>query len=310
MVYKLTIALIACGVAFAQSPAFEVATIKPSEQLSPQAMMAGKIRFGEKIDGARADYGYTTVEFLLTKAYGVKDYQVQGPAWIKSERYDVTAKLPEGATKEQIPDMLKTLLKERFRIELHHETKEHAVFALVVGKTGAKLNESAEEKAADPDAKPAAGTVSMGGMSVTPTAGGRGATVKGAMGNITVTPGENGTMHMAFSQMTMAAFVDLVSKLVDKPVIDQTEMKGKYDVALDMGMADMMNMARAAGVGMPGMGMGGGRGPGGSAADAASDPSGGSIFQTVQGLGLKLEPKKLPLDTIVVDKGEKVPTEN
>jgi uncharacterized protein (TIGR03435 family) len=111
---------------------------------------------------------------------------------------------------------------------------------------------------------------------------------------------------MAFSQMTISKFVDLVGKLVDKPVVDQTEMKGKYDISLDMGMSDMMNMARAAGVGMPMMGGGGGRGP----ADGASDPSGGSIFQTVQALGLKLEPKKLPLDTIVVDKGDKVPTEN
>jgi uncharacterized protein (TIGR03435 family) len=56
-------------------------------------------------------------------------------------------------------------------------------------------------------------------------------------------------------------------------------------------------------------GGGGGRGPG-APGDAASDPSGGSIFQTVQNLGLKLEPKKAQVDLIVVDKGEKTPSDN
>jgi uncharacterized protein (TIGR03435 family) len=70
-----------------------------------------------------------------------------------------------------------------------------------------------------------------------------------------------------------------------------------------------MNIARASGMIPPGMSAGRG-GPAVGAADAASDPSGSSIFQAVQALGLKLDPRKLPLDMIVVDKGDKVPTEN
>jgi len=75
-------------------------------------------------------------------------------------------------------------------------------------------------------------------------------------------------------------------------------------------MADMMTMARSAGIAGAGMGMGGGRGAAGSGPTEASDPSGGSIFQTVQNLGLKLESRKSALDMIVVDKGDKTPTEN
>jgi len=91
-------------------------------------------------------------------------------------------------------------------------------------------------------------------------------------------------------------------------VVDETGLKAKYDIAIELSMSEMMNIARSAGMAVPAMGGGGGRG--GAPSDSASDPSGGSIFQTVQSLGLKLEPKKSVLDMIVVDKGEKTPTEN
>jgi uncharacterized protein (TIGR03435 family) len=302
MVHRFVLALVSASAALAQTPAFEVATIKTSQQISQQAMMAGKIKFGETIDAGRADYGYVNIEYLLGKAYGVKSYQVSGPSWIQSERYDIQAKLPSGATKEQIPDMLKALLAERFKIEIRHETKEHAVYALVVGKNGSKLKESEPEKPADPDAKPAPQ------MQVAQGGDGRSMTVKTARGNMAMSMGADGNMHMQASQMSIPSFVEMITRFVDKPVLDETELKGKYDIAIDLSMGDIMSMARSAGVAIPGMG--GGRGTGVGAADAASDPSGGSIFQAVQALGLKLDPRKLPMDLIVVVKGDKVPTDN
>jgi uncharacterized protein (TIGR03435 family) len=320
MGYKLSIALLAAGAAFAQAPApltFEVATIKPAQQPTPQSIMAGKVKIGEAIDAGRADYGFVNMEYLITKAYGVKAYQVSGPSWIQSERYDILAKLPAGATKEQVPEMLKALLAERFKITIHHETKDHAVYALVVGKGGSKLKESAPEKpeAADAD-KPVAGSMTMQAngaqMRMAPSGDGRGMTVRGPQGNTKVSM-VDGMIRMESSQMTIASFIETIARFVDKPVVDATDLKGKYDIAIDMSMADMQNIARSAGfAGM--VGMGGGRGGSGGGAgapgDSASDPSGGSIFQSVQSLGLKLEPRKMPLDMIVVDKGEKTPTEN
>lgn len=311
MPYKPVLALMAALATFAQTPAppaFEVASIKPAEQPTPQAMMAGKVKLGESIDGNRADYGFVNIEYLITKAYGVKPYQVSGPSWVQSERYDIVAKLPDGATKDQVPDMLKALLADRFKLAVHHETKEHAVYALVVGKNGPKLKESAPEApaAADGD-KPASNTMSMA-----PTGDGRGMTVKGPMGNMKISTAD-GALHMQSSQMSMAAFIDMISRFVDKPVVDETGLKGKYDIDIEMSMADMMTMARSAGIaGIGGGGGGMGRGGAGNPnpADAASDPSGGSIFQTVANLGLKLEPKKTQMDVIVIDKGEKTPTEN
>ena len=101
----------------------------------------------------------------------------------------------------------------------------------------------------------------------------------------------------------MTTLVEMVSRFVDRPVMDMTELKGTYQVALELTMEDMRGVVRTAGVMLP---------PGGGAAvaETASDPSGGSIFSSLQQMGLKLEPRKAPVDLIVVDHVEKVPTEN
>ncbi len=116
--------------------------------------------------------------------------------------------------------------------------------------------------------------------------------------------------------MTMEALADVLSRFLDRPVVDQTELKGNYQVALDLSMEDLRNVARKMGVASAGAGPATAAAPTAPAgeasrpADAASDPSGGSIFSNVQQLGLKLEPRKAPVALIVVDKLEKTPTEN
>jgi uncharacterized protein (TIGR03435 family) len=115
-------------------------------------------------------------------------------------------------------------------------------------------------------------------------------------------------MHLEAARMTLAAFADTLSRFVDRPVVDLTELKGSYQVALDLSMEDLRNAARSAG--LMGLGMGGGRDGARPPSDAASDPGGLSNFAAVQQLGLKLEPRKAPLDLIVIDHLEKTPTEN
>ena len=79
---------------------------------------------------------------MLLTAYDLKNYQVNGPAWLDTERYNVVAKVPPGATKEQVRVMWQNLIHERFGLELHHESKEFQVEDLVVGKDGSKLKET------------------------------------------------------------------------------------------------------------------------------------------------------------------------
>src|SRR4051794_33928733 len=124
-----------------QAPAFEVASIKPSEPITPAMVQSGKIHAGMKIDGARVDIGNFSLAQLIAKAYDIKAYQLQGPSWMvpTAQRFDVIANLPAGATKEQVPEMLQALLADRFKLVVHKETKDQKVYGLLVGKTGIKM---------------------------------------------------------------------------------------------------------------------------------------------------------------------------
>src|SRR5580698_9551245 len=144
---------------FAQGPAqtpapkpkveFEVASIKPAPQISPALMQSGKVRIGMNIDGARVDIGGMPIASLLPQIFKVKQYQIAGAApgadFMNSDRWDILAKLPDGATEDQVPDMLLALLVDHFKLAYHRENKECPVYALVVGKTGTKLKDASSE---------------------------------------------------------------------------------------------------------------------------------------------------------------------
>jgi uncharacterized protein (TIGR03435 family) len=318
------------GQAPAAAPAFEVASIKAAAPLNPQLIMSGKMHMGVNIDAARVDIGNLSLMQLLCLAYKVKPYQVTGPDWMNTERFDVLAKFPDGATKDQLPDMLQALLAERFKLTLHRDSKEHAVYALVVGKNGPKLKESAPDAdAPSADSGPPAGLPPggppPGGPGFGPPGGsgqmrmnpdGKGVSVSGGpMGAVRVSMGQDGFMHMETAKATMAMFADMLSQFVDRPVVDMTELKGTYQVALDLSMDDMRNAAKAAGLnmgpgGMPPPPPGGEPGRGPLAAAASSDPAPSAVFANVQQLGLKLEPRKTPVTTLVIDHAEKMPIEN
>jgi len=300
--------VLAAGAALGQTPApapaFEVASVKPAAPLDGSRILSGQMHVGMKIDAARVDIGSMSLADLIRVAYRVKPYQVSGPDWMASERFDVLAKLPEGGSREQVPEMLQALLAERFKLAAHRESKEHAVYALVVGKNGPKLNESAPDAEAPTttdDANPQVRISGRGENTQVSISGGQ-------IGTAHMSVGPNGTMHLEAPKMNMAAFADTLSRFFDRPVVDLTELKGTYQVALDLSMEDLRTAARTMGYMAPGLG--GGRGGAGPPADAASDPGGLSIFAAVQQLGLKLEPRKVPLDLVVIDHLEKAPTEN
>ena len=137
---------LAAGAAPGQTkPAFEVATIKPSAPPDMSKIMSGQMpRIGAHIDGGRAEYLYSTLQGLMVAAYGVKPYQITGPGWITQQRFDVVAKLPEGAKKDDAPRMLQSLLEDRFGLTAHRATVERPVLGMVVGKGGPKLRKSSE----------------------------------------------------------------------------------------------------------------------------------------------------------------------
>ena len=298
---------LAAGSLLGQTPTFEVASVKPSEPVTPAMVAAGKIHVGMKIDGKRVDIGNFSLMQLICKAYDVKTYQVAGPAWLKSlagQRFDVIGNLPEGATKEQVPQMLQALLAERFKLTMHRESKDQQVYAMVIGKGGLKIKEVETPKAAPDAAAPNPGVTGSSSVSISQTKGG--ATVSDGTGKTQkMIPSPDGkTMRLEITGATLAELAEGLSPLTDHPVVDMTGLTGKYEMALEISMQEMMNAARAAGANVPAPAVDPNK-----PADAASDP-GGSIFTSVQALGLKLEPRKAPMAMIVIDSVEKMPTEN
>src|SRR5262249_30893882 len=117
---------------------------------------------------------------------------------------------------------------------------------------------------------------------------------------------------------TLPRFAESISRFLDRPVVDQTGIEGNYDFAIDISpeeMGGMMGQMKGAIMMAGGPGPGGGGAMVGGPAHGGPDgppnaPEGGSIFQSIQSYGLKLEPKKAPMDMIAIDSAEKTPTEN
>ena len=287
----------------AAAPVFDVASIKPSEPITPQMIQAGKLHVGMKIDGARVDIGNFTLGQLIAKAYDIKSYQLQGPNWMlpTAQRFDIVANLPPGATKEQVPQMLQALLAERFKLEIHKETKEQKVYAMVVGKGGIKMTETAAPAPVpdDPSApKPGVTGSSSVAVSVSKSGGSEVSTGTGLRQKVTPTA-DGKSVRFEISKASMSLLSEGLTPLVDRPILDMTELKGDYDLSFELPMADVIAAQRAAGANVPQAAPG----------DTAADPV-GSIYTAIQSLGLKLEPRKMPLTMIVVDKVEKMPTDN
>jgi len=311
--------------------AFDVATVKPSPPLDMAKLaaevQAGKMpRFGAYVNASRAEYNHMSLKELIANAYKVKGYQITGPAWLATERFDIVAKLPDGAAKDDAPRMLQALLEERFKLAAHRDTQEHPVLALVVGKDGPKLKESpATTEPIDENAPLKPGDMKFDGpegpVRMTKNADGSTTINMGAKGKITQRMDMQAQMmHLESSMVTMAGFADMLTNVLQmgggggRQVVDMTDLKGNYQVAVDLSIADLMvmarTMAREQGMNLPAAPAGGG-GADASPASAASDPGGGStVFESVKKLGLKLEPRKAKVEQLVIDHVEKTPTEN
>jgi uncharacterized protein (TIGR03435 family) len=290
------------------SPAFEVASVKPAAPITGNRIQV-MLRGGPgSSDPGQITYTNVTVKNVLTQAYGVKGFQISGPGWLDSGRYDIVAKLPRGATKAEFMAMLQNLLAERFKLTLHREKKDLQMYALVVGKNGPKLKELAQEaapKEGGPVDGPAAtmGKLTMGrdGFPVLPAAmAGRGGMAMTMM---------NGNARMTANGQTMAGLAEMLSGQLDLPVVDMTGLTGKYDYTLYFAPEGMAGMRLPGGLPPPPPpGEAGGGMPAASAPDAQSNPN---LFTALQEqLGLKLEQRKGPVELLVIDHLERAPIEN
>src|SRR3974377_1263385 len=192
-----------------------------------------------------------TLKMLLTQAYEVKNYQIEGPAWLDSEGYDINAQIPEGGEKD-VPLMLQNLLAERFQVKLHKEEKPLPIYELAVAKAGFKLKElDPEELKKEAEQNQGAGRGEPKVVPLPPPpppgAGGGGGNVmmyvmaggSDGAGKSVGIPGTGARMTMSGNgattvsgKMTIAQLVGVISRAVDRPILDSTALKGFYDISL------------------------------------------------------------------------------
>ena len=200
---------------------FEVASVKPSE--APEGPIPG---FGRAIGGPGSNSpgqftstGMSLRRLLFQIAYNFKDYQYAAPAWMDKERYDVVAKVPPGITRDQFRVMLQNLLIDRFKITSHHEQREVTMYDLVVVKGGPKMKPST----VDPKAALAAPGPG-GSLHLERDAGGFPAIPAGS-GPMTLGTAANRQSVLVTNKYSMEQLVDQLSRNLNQPVIDKTELK-------------------------------------------------------------------------------------
>lgn len=270
---------------FAQTPPrpqFEVASIRPtSGAVENQATTF-------HLDAAQVRLVSLPVKYYIGMAFKIDPGQVVGPDWISSARYDIEATLPAGSSREQIPQMLQTLFEGRFGMKFHREKREFPVYALVLGKAPLKVKEAPPDEAGPPPPVNGAASGSRDGISVN-------------LGN-----GSSWSFmpnRFEAHRLSMETFAGYLARFADRPIVDMTGLRGQYDLAFDVNPEDyqpmMIRNTLAVGIALPPQAM-----------KALENSSSAALSDALETIGLKLEPRKAPLEVIVVDSARRTPTEN
>jgi uncharacterized protein (TIGR03435 family) len=310
----VSVALIA-SVALAQTPPaplrFEVASVRPvaagfnagmEDNPSWIAFRAGQAKSYCMvcISGLRYDSFGASLVALISDAYRIDARLLVVPDWVNQAdiRYVIRALMPEGTRREQIPDMLKMLLEERFHLVVHRATVDQAAYALVVAKNGPKLKEPGDlDRSACEEWGDAGGPVGSGNqvcrsqqfegdhtvnvMMMTNSAW-------GPMVSAT-SRGEFAETHGEYYKITTATLAKLLTSTLSTPagglgtgsliqVTDRTGLAGDWHVVLDRSFGE--------GLALP------------------------TVSASLEKQGLRLERSTVPVEKLFVDKLDKVPTEN
>jgi uncharacterized protein (TIGR03435 family) len=193
--------------------------------------------------------------YLIQWAYDTPPFQIQGPDWLNDNRFDVIAKAEAGGDDAKLRLMLRDLLAGRFGLKVHPEQRDMQIYGLSLARGGPKFQESPDEGPPE-----------------------------------FVNGGDRGTL--VAHRVTMKDLAAQISDPLRRPVIDETGLKGRYEIRIDV-TAYMQSAA-------------GGDGHSEGQIDVMS-----VLFTALQQqLGVRLDSKKENVDILVIDHAEKTPTEN
>jgi uncharacterized protein (TIGR03435 family) len=270
--------LTAMAVAQDHALRFEVASVKPTAPLPMGAIANGQAHF--RSDDHRFEDSYATLRGLAAEAYGVDWNRISGPAWMNEQHYAIAAELPARSTKEQIPEMLRTLLAERFALKAHRDSKVEAVYLLVGADSSVKLKVASPDEVRD-------GCSSRPGQMYC-----QGTTLSQLALQL---PGRT-NVNLPFLRQQAAAD-GFQERTIDKPVIDQTGLAAENDIDLQWippgGLPDVGQ--RRQGYHFP---------------ERNANVKADSIFGALEAVGLKLQPGRHTFEYLVIDQAERTPTEN
>lgn len=298
-------------------PAFVSATVKelPPTLIMPMQELAEtkagkkptKPKIGPHVDAAQAEYDSMSLKDLIKLAYKVRDFQITGPGWLDDKGFDIVAKMPDGASIDDAPLMLQSLLEDRFKLAVHRASKEQQVMGLMVAKGGPKLTPASNQ--------PAGGKGKLGPNEISITT---------ADGTLLILDNGRKGATIKSDAMTMAGLADLLTRFLGqnrltdwKVVVDQTGLQGAYQVSFDTRELAFAAIRRSSGpiatyhlhgaISQDSLDLDEALNPSGYCYYCQPDPV---IFQSVQKMGLKLELSKAPIEMLVVDHAEKNPTAN
>jgi uncharacterized protein (TIGR03435 family) len=186
--------LFAASIAIAQTgadPAFEAASIKPNS--------SGTAASYSHVRPDNLDIQNESLHHIVSEAFGIQDYQLKGPDWMRAERFDIVAKAPMGAGNSgpKLFAMLQTLVVERFKLQTHRETKDFPVLGLMAVKSGFKLQPVSADGGSSQNSSNAEGGV-----------------------------------ELKATRTNMGQFARWISTTLDRPVVDMTGIKGEYAFVL------------------------------------------------------------------------------
>ncbi|HEV2645557.1 MAG TPA: TIGR03435 family protein [Acidobacteriaceae bacterium] len=262
------------------SPQFEVASVrleaKGTADGGPLAMLMKRAARSRIMPGdipMRGDWVSLqgwTLVDLTAAAYRLNRTRVSGPAWMSDQEFDIEAKVAPGTAKAELNAMLRSLLEERFGLKAHRETRNERSFALVVGKDGPKM-QLAVAPAPLPEGLTDEERKALVEQKIRES-------METSRHRVSEVPGGHTGNSSAWASISMPDLAVHLERAVGESVVDDTGLAGKYAVRLETSI----------------------------------DPNepGGTIFDAVERLGLKLEPRKMRVERVVVDEVSKMPTEN
>jgi uncharacterized protein (TIGR03435 family) len=209
----LTIATVASA-QNATRPEFEVASVRLSDPANLQ------ISYMPTLDarpGSTLRISNRRLDEIIMLAYGIGGKQISGPRWLTEltsdptqvTRFEIVAKVPENATKDQVPLMLQKLLEDRFKLQVHRESRPTQVYSLEVSANGHKLTATVPDGRRTPGCARAIG------------AGGEDYSAAADCYNVTMTQ-----LAQQLQALSPAYFRE-------GPVVDRTGLTGAYDVRLE-----------------------------------------------------------------------------